>query len=334
MSLLRWGVAITACQPAVLTALRLSAWWPCDVGCQGGGYYQRIFGLDVLWPALIAYICLGLSALYDAWRHPLWSRRTAMLTGSLAGVSWFYLFIAWSLGIVCPFCLSVHALVLLVLLAVAADAALPTAVLLLLGALGSNALFHHQPIADVASVAPAAGSAASITVLAQQADANRRRGLDHAPIRIDYALSLQCSHCAEQHQPLLDALAPAIAAGRVLLIMRPVVRASDDGGRWLAQCALAAAAGSPEAFDDFLRERLGTRAELTREELLTLGGDLPRLDRDTADLAALVDADQQALKALGYRGVTPFIAIRRGTSITRFVRDLPLAEISTALTAP
>jgi Thioredoxin len=327
MSLPRWGVAIGACLPAVLTALRLSGWWSCEVACQGGGYYQRVLGIDVLWPGLIAYICLGLSMLNDAWRHPLWSRRTGMLAGALGGVSLFYLYIAWSLGLVCAFCLSVHALVLVVLLAVAGDSALPTAVLLLLGALGSNALFHHQPVADVANPSPSAPT----TPLAQRADAQRQRGLASAPIRIDYALSLQCSHCAEQHQPLLDALAPAIAEGRVRLVMRPVVRASDPGGRWLAQCALAAAARSPEAFDDFLRERLGTRAELTRDELLTLGGDLPSLDRDTPAVAGLVDGDQQALAALGYRGATPFIAIRRGTKITRYARDLPLAEILASL---
>ncbi len=329
MNLLRWGIALAACAPLGLIAVRLSGWWPCDVACQGGGYYQRVHGVDVLWLALLGYALLAFSAVHDAWRRLHWSNTTGMLAGGLAGVSLFYLFVAWSLGIVCPFCLTVHGLVLGVLLAVAGDAAGPTVLLLMLGALGSNAVFHHHAVADVVSATPT-----TATALSERADAHRRRGRDSAPIRIDYALSLQCSHCAEQHQPLLDVLAPAIAAGRVQLVIRPVVRPTDLGSRWLAQCALAAAARSSDGFDEFLRERLGTHADLTREELLTLGGDLPSLDQDTAAVADLVAADQQALAALGYRGATPFLAIRRDSTITRFARDLPLADIVAAINAP
>ena len=334
MSVVRWGIAITACVPVILTAVRLLGWWPCDVACQGGGYYQRIHGLDVLWPALIGYTALAVLTLRDAWRHPRWSPTTGMLAGGLAGVSLFYLYIAWSLGIVCPFCLTMHALVITVLLAVAGDTAGPTAVLLILGTLGSNAIFHHQVVPDSVPSSTSATLTPATTDLEKNADANRSRGLSDAPIQIDYALSLQCGHCAEQHQPLLDALAPAIAAGRVRLVIRPVVRPADPGSVWLAQCALAAAAHSADDFDNFLRERLGTRAALTREELLTLGGDLPALDRDTAQVANLVTSDQGTLATLGYRGSTPFVALRHGTKITRFVRDLQMAEIVAAIDAP
>ena len=338
MSVVRWGIAVIACVPVILTAVRLLGWWPCDVACQGGGYYQRIHGLDVLWPALLGYAALAVLTLHDAWRRPRWSPTTGMLAGGLAGVSLFYLYIAWSLDIICLFCLTMHALVITVLLAVAGDAAGPTAVLLILGTLGSNAIFHHQVVPD--SVPPSVPTATPTTLtpatteIENTADANRSRGASDAPIQIDYALSLQCGHCAEQHQPLLDALAPAIAAGRVRLVIRPVVRPADPGSVWLAQCALAAAAHSADDFDNFLRERLGTRAALTREELLTLGGDLPALDRDTAQVAKVVESDQTLLAGLGYRGSTPFIAIRRGTKITRFVRDLPLAEVMAVIDGP
>jgi len=337
MSLVRWCVAITACAPVILTTVRLVGWWPCDVACQGGGFYQRIHGVDVLWPALVGYCVLALLTLRDAWLLPRWSAITGMVAGGLAGVSLFYLFVAWSLGIVCPFCLTIHAVVLVVLLAVAADAAGPTAVMLLLGTLGANAVFHHQAVPDtLPDVATASTTTVALHTLALHtiADANRSRGVSDAPVQIDYALSLQCSHCAEQHQPLLDALAPAIAAGRVHLVMRPVVRPADSGSIWLAQCALAAAAHSADDFDTFLRERLGTRAALTREEMLTLGGDLPALDHDVGGVADLVTADQHTLASLGYRGSTPFIAIRHGTKITRFARDLPLAEIVAAIDIP
>lgn len=333
MSVVRWSIAIIACVPMILTTIRLLGWWPCDVACQGGGYYQRIHGLDVLWPALFGYTVLALLTLHDAWRKPRWSPVTGILAGGLAGVSLFYLFVAWSLGIVCPFCLTIHTLIVIVLLAIAGDAAGPTAVALVLGVLGANAVFHHQVVPDVLPTTnPATPTAA--TSLETSADANRSRGNVDAPVQIDYALSLQCSHCAEQHQPLLDALAPAIAAGRVRLVIRPVVRPAGAGSVWLAECALAAAAHSADDFDTFLRERLGTRAALTRDEMLTLGGDLPALDRDTAQVANLVTADQRTLATLGYRGSTPFVAIRHGTKITRFVRDLQLAEIVAAIDAP
>ena len=333
MSYIRWGIAIIACVPMILTTIRLLGWWPCDVACQGGGYYQRIFGLDVLWLGLIGYTVLALLTLLDAWRKPRWSSVTGILAGGLAGVSLFYLYIAWSLSIVCPFCLTIHGVIVVVLLAVAGDAAGPTAVALLLGTLGANAAFHHQVVPDILPPSPPSAATITTTSFEATADANRHRGVVDAPVQIDYALSLQCSHCADQHQPLLDALAPAIAAGRLRLIIRPVVRPADAGSVWLAECALAAAAHSADDFDSFIRERLGTRAALTREEMLTLGGDLLALDRDTARVAKLVTADQHTLASLGYRGSTPFVAIRHGTKITRFVRDLQLAEIVAAIDA-
>lgn len=337
MNHIRWITALVACVPLNLTTIRLLGWWPCDVACQGGGYYQRIHGVDVLWPALMGYTLLALLTLHDAWRKPRWSTATGILAGGLAGVSLFYLFVAWSLGIVCPFCLTMHTLIVVVLLAIAGDAAGPTAVALVLGVLGANAIFHHQVVPDVlptTNLTTPTTPTSIETSIKTTADANRSRGVIDAPVLVDYALSLQCSHCAEQHQPLLDALAPAIAAGRVRVVMRPVVRPADAGSVWLAECALAAAAHSADDFDNFLRERLGTRAALTREEMLTLGGDLPALDRETPQVANLVTADQHALATLGYRGSTPFVAIRHGTKITRFVRDLQLAEIIAAIDAP
>lgn len=328
MMAVRWGIAGVACLPLVLTAVRVAGWWPCDVACQGGGHYQQIAGIDVLWPALVAYAGLALLALHDAWRRPRWSPATGVLAGLLAGVSLFYIYVAWGLGIVCPFCLTVHGAVLVVLLAVAGDAAGPTAVALLLGAFGANAVFHHQLMPDVA---PVSHETPALSDVALRADANRSRGQVTAPVVIDYALSLQCGHCAEQHQPLLDALAPAVAAGRVRLVVHPVVRPSDPGSVWLAQCALAAAAHSSDAFDDFLREHLGTRAGLSRDELLALGGDLTTLDHETAAVAGVVEVDQQTLNDLGYRGATPFIAVRRDGRITRFARDIPLPELLAAI---
>ncbi len=339
MSRGRWLVAGLALLPAVLTAVRLAGWWPCDVACQGGGRYQHIGGVDALWPALTGYLLLAGMALRDAWRGPRWSTATCALAGLLAGASLFYLWVAWSLGLVCPFCLTVHGMVLLILLAVAPDAAGSAAIALLLGGLGLNAVFHHRVGADVpvlpsAELAPADPAANS---LARAANANRSRGRLTAPLIVEYGYSLQCAHCAAQHGPLLDALGPALAAGRARLVLRPVVRPADGGSVWLARWSLAAAARSPADFDRFVLERLGTRAGLERDELLTLGGELPALDRAAGGGAfdGLVDDDQRTLQRLGYRGVTPFVAVvRDGRVLQRLAGDIPLAELAALVDAP
>ncbi len=331
MSPIRLAVAATASVLPLLTAVRLAGWWPCDVACQGGGFYQRFAGIDVLWPALLSYALLAALLWLDAVRRLHWSRFSCATAGLLAGVSLFYVGVAWQLGIVCPFCITIHSVMLAVLLAVAGEAAGTTALCLLFGLLGTNAAFHHTAVADAggdATTPPAVVLPPSAR--ASRADRNRTLGRAAAPITVAYAFSLQCSHCAEQHQPLLDALAPAIADGRVRVVMRPVIRPADTGSRWLATWAFAAAEQSPERFATFLTEHLSTKATLTREELLTLGGDLPMFDAAATGgvFDDLVASDQQALRGLGYKGSTPFIAvISDGVVRGRFVRDVPLPAL-------
>lgn len=333
MTPIRLAIAVAASLPLVLTAVRLAGWWPCDVACQGGGFYQRVLGIDVLWAALLGYGVLAALVWHAALRRLHWSAAIGATTGLLAGTSLFYLGVAWQLDILCPFCLTVHGVMVAVLLAVAGDAAGPTAICLLLGLLGTNAVFHHTAVADVVTApsagiqAPASSSAAKRSALA---DANRSLGQATAPITVDYAFSLQCSHCAEQHQPLLDALAPAIAAGRVRVIMRPVVRPADAGSHWLAAWAFAAAEQSPEQFTTFVTKYLSTRGGLTREELLTLGDDLPARDAAAAGgiFDQLITSDQQTLRTLGYHGATPFVAVvKDGVVRGRSMRDLAIPAL-------
>jgi hypothetical protein len=334
MTWMRRATAVGAALPAVLTAIRLAGWWPCDVACQGGGFYQRLGGIDILWPALIGYLVLSGLALFDGFRRPRWSAATCLVAGLLGGASLFYLWVAWSLELLCPFCLTLHGLVLLVVVAVAPDAALAATTGLVLGALGLNAAFHHRVQADVVERAGSGERRAGNSSEANSADAHRIRGSSTAIITVEYGYTLQCSHCAQQHGPLLDALGPALQAGTIRLVLRPVVRPADAGSVWLARWAFAAAATSPAALDRFLIERLDTRAGLTRTELLTLGGDLPALDAAAADgrFDALVDADQARLKQLGYKGATPFVAIvRDGQVQARFVRDVPLADLAAVI---
>ena len=331
MSRLRVVTAGIAALPAALVAIRLAGWWPCDVACQGGGFYQRLAGVDVLWAALVGYALLALTLAHDAWRQPRWSSFSVSLAGLLAGASLFYLWVAWSLGLVCPFCLTVHALVLAVLLAVAPDAAGSAVGALLIGSLGLNAAFHHQVRPDITD-SPGTTPAQPVTDLATRADANRQRGAAAAPLTVEYGYSLQCPHCATAHGPLLAALAPAIAAGRVRLVFRPVVRPADPGSRLLAAWAFAAAARGPETFDRFLVERLDTKANLGREELLALDPALPAFAAIAADgvFEPLIDRDQTRLKHLAYRGATPFVVVLRDTTVLgRFAGEIPLADLTT-----
>ena len=82
-----WPIAIAASLPLVLTAVRLAGWWPCDVACQGGGFYQRVLGIDVLWAALLGY---GLLA-------ALGPQQLALADGTLRGHTFHYSTCATSL---------------------------------------------------------------------------------------------------------------------------------------------------------------------------------------------------------------------------------------------
>lgn len=359
MIALRWPLAAIACLPLAATIVRLTGWWPCETACQGGGRYQTILGLSVLWPALVVYGLLAGSMLRDAWRggawrdddRRVWSRATCALAGLAAGGALFYLYVAWSLSLVCTYCLGVHLVSVVLLFAVASDAVGTALLALLLGALTLNAVFHHRVEADVVEqpatqgmpppvtgiVGPttAAGSTTGANPVTLRADANRTRGTADAPLTVEYGYSLQCSHCAEQHGPLLATLAPAVADGRIRLVLRPVVRPSDPGSRWLALWSFAAALQSPEDLDRYLIERLDTRADLSRGDLLKLGGELPLLDTIAGknDFGPLVDGDQKTLAGFGYRGATPFVVVHRGAAVVgKFARDVPLDQLTMALT--
>ena len=354
MIALRWPLAAVACLPLAATIVRLTGWWPCETACQGGGHYQAILGVSVLWPAVVVYGLLAGSMLRDAWRggvwrdddRRVWSRPTCALAGLAAGGALFYLYVAWSLSLVCTYCLSVHLVAVVLLFAVATDAVGTALVAVLLGALSLNAVFHHRVEADVVEPPAAGGTTSSGTGSSTAAavtytdygptcaDNFRTRGKADAPLTVEYGYSLQCSHCAEQHGPLLATLAPAIADGRVRLVLRPVVRPSDPGSRWLALWSFAAALQSPEDLDRYLIERLDTRADLSREDLLKLGGDLPMLDTIAGKnhFEPLVDGDQKTLAGFGYRGATPFVVVHRGaTVVAKFARDVPLDQLATAL---
>ncbi|MBN8524928.1 MAG: hypothetical protein J0M02_06320, partial [Planctomycetes bacterium] len=104
LRLLPW-VALAA---ALVAATRFAgdAIWPCPVACQGGGHYQRLLGIPVHVPATAIMLAVALLG---------WLRRreAAWLAWVAAGGSLYFLWVAVQLGLRCPYCFTVHGLVLM-----------------------------------------------------------------------------------------------------------------------------------------------------------------------------------------------------------------------------
>ncbi|MDW8373780.1 MAG: thioredoxin domain-containing protein [Planctomycetota bacterium] len=238
---MRWPLAILAVLTALVAASRplWERWWPCPA-CQGGGHYQRLFGVEVQWYAVAAL--LGL-ALLTALRRPLSSAALAAL--SAGGALWF-LWASWQLALLCPYCLTVH-VGILACAALAGAASVrhwaPLALLVAIGFLGLHFAFHPTLRRDeLAPLPTSAADTASPPAAAMAAIAARRTlGRPDAPQIIDIIVDPHCARCAALHHPLRQALAPAIADGRVQLRTRFLLRARVPSAAELARHALASA---------------------------------------------------------------------------------------------
>jgi hypothetical protein len=297
---MRWTrIGLLAALTAVLLA-RLLEWWPCTIACAGGGAYERLAGVPVTIPALAGTVL----ALVLAWRsHPL----LPVVLGLMAGASVFFLLVSVALGLMCPFCLTVHGLVLTVAATAWSWPRLPVA--LLIGLLGTNAGFHHTVLRDSEPPTPTPTATPPPAPLTAPEATGRIRGPVNALRTADLYLDLTCPHCAELRPRLLAALA------EVRVTERLVVRRGEPAGRDLARWGVAAARRGPEAWDLYVRQLLGSRSGLTREELVTAHGDLLRpLDADpTAN--TVVDQDQALLRTLRFDGKTPFLVLRESNRI-------------------
>jgi protein-disulfide isomerase len=333
--LIRWSAAGAALALPAVVGARLAGWWPCDVACQGGGMYQRLFGFEVLWGALVGYLALAGLAVQAALRPADDRRLLQALSGLLSGVSLFYLLVSAALELTCPFCLTVHGLVAMVGLLVQARL-WPW---LVVGALATNAAYHHGPLRDVAA-APAVQPATISSPLAATIEANRRRGVSDAPLRLEVVLDLQCPHCAQSWSGLATAIVPAIQAGRLNLTLRLVERRAEPASRDLARWAFAAAAHGPAAHGRYIISLLGVRSGLTTDEIRRgYADDLAGLDATLAEHGALieglVDADQAAIAKLGLRGATPLVVLsgRDGRARGRWSGAFDPVEIGAAIAA-
>ena len=346
----RFGVGLFTL-PVFMVALvvadvsRLLGLWPCDVGCQGGAYYQTVADISVVWPALIAHLALAALTVRDA-RHGGWCAWTRRSLGLLSGVSVFFLMIGLQLGLDCSFCFIVHATTL-----VAAGFAAPSPTPVrwwhqgawpIAGWLIANAIFHHTPVADVS--APPSGTTPTVTqplagdaALLARINAGRTRGRADAPATLELALDLHCASCAKLHGPLMVALAPAITDGRLKVVIRLVVRPSHPIGRDSTRLVLAAAAvgehdtalttlldSSPQSKPDGLRARLA--------DVITIAPvDAVLRDHLTA-LDQTIDGDAARLAALRVGIKTPSaVLLRDGRELGRWSGEFAPALVVDAL---
>lgn len=322
----------------VLTGMdlsRLSGVWPCDIACQGGAHYQTLFGLSVVWPALSTHALLTWLAWHDVrlGRSTLWTVRLVHL---LFGVAVFFTLIANALDLSCTYCLLVHWLTFLAFGLVLPFTTRRVSLWLpIVGWLVMNALFHHTPVVDaVTSGSPPPTGDARLSVAANH---GRMYGDPSAPRTLEVVIDLTCRHCAEQYRPLMAGLQPAIAAKRVRVVVRHLVRPSQSASTPAAELALAAAVlgehatamevllgSNPDAGVAGLQARLGEVIDPVKLDAV--------FATQRADLGALLADDQQRIALLGAGARTPSAVLLEDGKVTkRWSGDLPIPAIIAAL---
>lgn len=323
----------------ILTGLdlsRLTGLWPCDIACQGGAHYQTLFGVSIIWFAMLTHGILSGLTWYDVrrGRANLW---TVRLVHVLLGVSFFFLLVARGLGLSCTYCLLVHWLTILAFFLVLPFTTRHVSLWLpIIGWLVMNALFHHTPVADVTTTTTTTTTQVE-AVASSPADRGRTYGETSAPRTLEVVIDLTCRHCAEQYRPLMEALKPALAAKRVRIIVRHLVRPSQAASGPAAELALAAAAiqehmaameillgSNPDAGLAGLKARLGEVIDPVKLDDV--------LSKDRAAITALLNDDQQRIKQLGIGPRTPSAVLIEDGKVTKtWSSDLPIPAIVAAL---
>jgi protein-disulfide isomerase len=315
---------------------RLTGLWPCDIACQGGAHYQTLFGVSVVWPALAAHVVLTSLAWHDVrqGRANLW---TVRLMHVLFGTSVFFLLIANALDLSCAYCQAVHWLTILGFLLVLPYSTRRVSLWLpIAGWLIMNALFHHTPVADVAAT-PGPTPATVDVDLTAAANRGRMYGDPSAARTLEVVVDLTCRHCAEQYRPLMAHLQPAIAAKRVRVVVRHLVRPSQSASTPAAELALAAAVlgehaaamevllgSNPEAGVAGLQARLGEVIDAVKLDAV--------FATQRTALAALLADDQQRITLLGVGPRTPSAVLLEDGKVTkRWAGELPVSSIAMAL---
>ena len=325
----------------VLTGMdlsRLTGLWPCDIACQGGAHYQALFGISVIWPALLTHALLTWLAWHDVrlGRSTLW---TVRLVHVLLGVAVFFLLIARELDLSCAYCGLVHCLTFLAFGLVLPFTTRRVSLWLpIFGWLIMNALFHHTPVADTTTGVATAEPPITVNIdVSAAANRGRSYGDPLAPYTLEVVIDLTCRHCAEQYRPLMEALKSAVAAKRVRVVVRHLVRPSQSASAPAAELALAAAAlgehataletllgSNPDAGFDGLKARLAEVMDAAKLDGV--------LAQDRVTMAGLLADDQQRIGLLGVGSRTPSaVLLDKGKVTKRWSGDLPVVAIVAAL---
>jgi len=351
------GVAALLLLIAAATALAgLSpSLWPCDVACRGQEEWATLFGVPtLLWAAgatLLAALPLALARRPDA---PPWLAVVGEVAAlGCAGASIWFLALAWEQKLLCRHCFAVHLPILAATSLLSRSALRPAwlrAVPLVVGALLTRQLFAldlarseapaepaapHEP-ANPAEPTTTAGSGAGTAAeeaLAVAIDRGRKQGGAAPKLRVELHLSFNCGHCAEEFEPLLDALRPHCDDGEAELVVRLVAVKKEPASRELSKLALAAArdgrfrermvatfAVRKSAVVDPKQRAPGGMKEVVNRYLerdaLTLAKlkEQPAVADDAAFVAAhaalfdrLVAADEAAITQLGGAGELPWL---------------------------
>lgn len=335
-------VIILAVVIFILDGARLTNLWPCDIACQGGAHYQTVAGLSIIWFALLSHA--GLIAL--AWRdvrRGAWCPWFIRYVWLLAGISTFFSWIAWQLSLVCIYCIIVHATTAVIVLL---SYPFPRSVRwwqvvswLITGLLIMNALFHHTVVADVTETKPPTNSQISANSMEKRlaADRGRNYGKSTAPKTLAVIIDLTCRHCAEQYEPVMEALQPAIEDGSVRVVVYHLVRPSQPAALPATELAFAAAAVGQHKIA--LSLLLGTNPDATASGLTNRLADVLDIDKLSsllttyhADISAVIADDQQSIKQLALGPRTPSAALIIDGRVTqKWGGELPVSSIVTAV---
>jgi protein-disulfide isomerase len=205
-----------------------------------------------------------------------------------------------------------------------------------MGWLAFNAVFHHAPVADVATTLPPSTTPVDVDV-STAINRGRTYGDPAAPRTLEVVIDLTCRHCAEQYRPLMEALKPALAAKRVRVVVRHLVRPSQHASTPAAELALAAAAisehgaaleillgSNPDAGEAGLRARLADVLDPTKLDGV--------IDRSMDTIRTALADDQQRIALLGTGPQTPSAVLLEDGKVTkRWAGNLPAAAIAAAL---
>ena len=276
---------------ALIAASRLiPGLWPCG-DCDSAQDYQTLFGVPVVALGVVAPIV----AAGTLWRWP--ERALARgLAWLVAGGALGFLALSWKLRLVCPNCLTVHALLLAAVLSLW-RAPPPWSARLLLLLLGGGGLLglvrldqarfetpRSGPMAPAVSqqalpdVVVAADRAIDTELLAR-ADHGRRFGAGTPALLVEVVFSFHCGRCSEEFDPIRGRLEPLLGNGKAQLVYRHLRAKKDPASGELVKLALAAAATG--RYVEFADHVFTVRKTVVKEGT----GELKGVDK----IAALVD---------------------------------------------